>query len=378
MAIRRATVRTQASGSSWVRTRRPLLPGAGVGLLGGVLGHGEVAGEGVDEVHDPAGGVAVERVELRLGGLRAHRHPLSGRHRGPVGTSAPIGTTVAITPQQTRSREVGLRRVRTFLRRCSALHAGCVDAGRRRWSSDDCDGTAAWGNLVDRRRARPRRAPAGPRGRGVGGGRFGGRLRPARAARLGGRAREHRVVDQLPGGRGQPVAAGRRRAPDPRCRAPSPSSRCSPSRVSVAIGSWAAARAAREAAEARTIRLVRDAVHGPVAFALGAWTAGYAACALLWVLVAFLAGSEPGRLDARAARAGGPGPRPPRLALGRLVRGRPELAGPGLRRPAWFPDAVRRALRPGSGRRRRAARDRHGALRAPRGAPLRPGQPPPG
>lgn len=116
--------------------------------------------------------------------------------------------------------------------------------------------------------------------------------------------------------------------------------------VNVAIGSWAAARAAREAAEARTIRLLRDTVHRPVAFALGAWTAGYAACALLWVLVAFLAGPSPVAwtlvlpvlvVPVLAAA----------TALARLVKGRPELAGPGLSRPRWFPDAVRRAVRPG-------------------------------
>lgn len=116
--------------------------------------------------------------------------------------------------------------------------------------------------------------------------------------------------------------------------------------VSVAIGSWAATRAAREAAEARTIVLLRDTVHRPLALALGAWTAGYAGCALLWVLVAFLAGPSPVIwtlvlpvvvVPVAAAV----------IALGRLVSGRPQLAGPGLGRPAWFPDAVRRALRPG-------------------------------
>jgi hypothetical protein len=116
--------------------------------------------------------------------------------------------------------------------------------------------------------------------------------------------------------------------------------------VSVAIGAWAATRAAREAADARTIVLVRDTVHRPVAVALGSWAAGYAAGALLWVLVAFLAGPTPVVwtlvlpvvvVPVLAAV----------LALGRLVRGRPELVGPGLRRPRWVPDAVRRALQPG-------------------------------
>ena len=35
------------------------------------------------------------------------------------------------------------------------------------------------------------------------------------------------------------------------------------------------------------------------------------------------------------------------LALGRLLKGRPELAGPALRRPPWLPEPVRRAVRPG-------------------------------
>lgn len=116
--------------------------------------------------------------------------------------------------------------------------------------------------------------------------------------------------------------------------------------VSVGVGAWAAARAAREAADARTIRISRDLLHRPLAAALLAWAGGYAAGALLWVLVAFLAGPHPVAwtlvlpvfvVPVLAAV----------LALGRLVRGRPELAGPALRRPARLPDPVRRALRPG-------------------------------
>ena len=116
--------------------------------------------------------------------------------------------------------------------------------------------------------------------------------------------------------------------------------------ANVAIGSWAATRAARESADARTIVLARGLLHRPLAVALGAWTAGYAACALLWVLVAFLAGPRPVAwtlvlpvvvVPLVAAL----------LALSRLVRGRPELAGAALRRPGWFPEPVRRALRPG-------------------------------
>lgn len=116
--------------------------------------------------------------------------------------------------------------------------------------------------------------------------------------------------------------------------------------LSVAIGSWAATRAAREVADARTIVLVRDTVHRPLALALGAWTAGYAACALLWVVVAFLAGPSPVAWTLVLPVVAVPVVSAA-LALGRLVKGRPELAGAGLRRPGWFPDAVRRALRPG-------------------------------
>jgi hypothetical protein len=116
--------------------------------------------------------------------------------------------------------------------------------------------------------------------------------------------------------------------------------------LSVGIGAWAATRAARDAAEARTIRLARDTLHRPLAAALLAWAVGYAACALLWVAVAFLAGPHPVVwtlvlpvvvVPAVAVL----------LALQRLLRGRPELAGPALRRPSWLPEAVRRALRPG-------------------------------
>lgn len=116
--------------------------------------------------------------------------------------------------------------------------------------------------------------------------------------------------------------------------------------LSVAIGSWAATRAAREVAEARTIVLVRDTVHRPLALALGAWTTGYAACALLWVVVAFLAGPSPVAWTLVLPVVAVPVVSAA-LALSRLVKGRPELAGAGLRRPGWFPDAVRRAVRPG-------------------------------
>jgi hypothetical protein len=116
--------------------------------------------------------------------------------------------------------------------------------------------------------------------------------------------------------------------------------------LSVLVGAWSATRAAREAADARTIRLARDTIHRPLGAALLAWAVGYAACALLWVAVAFLAGPHPvvwtlvlPVLVVPMASAG--------LALARLIRGRPELAGPALRRPAWLPEPLRRALRPG-------------------------------
>jgi hypothetical protein len=116
--------------------------------------------------------------------------------------------------------------------------------------------------------------------------------------------------------------------------------------LSVAIGAWAATRAAREAADARTIRLTRDLLHRPLGAALLAWAGGYAACALLWVAVAFLAGPHPvvwtlvfPVLVVPVVSV--------LLALQRLVKGRPELAGPALSRPDWLPEAVRRALRPG-------------------------------
>ena len=82
--------------------------------------------------------------------------------------------------------------------------------------------------------------------------------------------------------------------------------------------------------------------------ALGAWTAGYAACALpvgrwspsspgpdpvVWTLVLPVRRRPRGRGPAGAGRAC--------CGVG------PSCAGPRLRRPAWLPEAVRRALRPG-------------------------------
>jgi hypothetical protein len=116
--------------------------------------------------------------------------------------------------------------------------------------------------------------------------------------------------------------------------------------LAVAGGAWAARRAVREPAEDRTVTLAADVVHRPLGLALAAWTAGYAAAAALWSVVAYAAGPEPVlwtlllpvvAVPVAAAA----------IALGRCVRARPELVGPSLRRPGWLPEVVRRALRPG-------------------------------
>jgi hypothetical protein len=116
--------------------------------------------------------------------------------------------------------------------------------------------------------------------------------------------------------------------------------------LAVAGAAWAAVRAARTAADDRTVRLVADLVHGRLAHVLGAWTVGYAACAALWAVVASAAGPRPGLLSlllpvvlvpVSAAL----------LALGWLVRRRPELLGARARRPDWVPGALHRGLRPG-------------------------------
>ena len=114
----------------------------------------------------------------------------------------------------------------------------------------------------------------------------------------------------------------------------------------VAGGAWAAVRAVRTVADDRTVVHAAGLLHRPLAWALGAWTIGYAACAALWAVVAFAAGPHPvlGTLvvpvvvvPVAAAL----------LALWWVVRGRPELAGARLRRPSWLPEAVRRGVRPG-------------------------------
>jgi hypothetical protein len=116
--------------------------------------------------------------------------------------------------------------------------------------------------------------------------------------------------------------------------------------LTVLGSAWGATRASHEAADDRTIRHVGGYLHGRLAASLLAWAFGYAACAALWAVVAFAAGPSPVLptllmpvcvVPTTAAL----------LALGRLVRGRPELAGPRLRRPRWLPDAARRGLRPG-------------------------------
>jgi hypothetical protein len=116
--------------------------------------------------------------------------------------------------------------------------------------------------------------------------------------------------------------------------------------LAVAGAGWAAVRAARDAADDRTIRLAADLVHRRLAHVLGAWTAGYAVGACLWAVVAIAAGPRPGLasllvpvllVPVSAAL----------LALAWLARRRPELLGPRVRRPDWVPGAVHRGVRPG-------------------------------
>lgn len=114
----------------------------------------------------------------------------------------------------------------------------------------------------------------------------------------------------------------------------------------VAGGTLAAMRATRPAAEARTIRWRRDLLHGSLALGLTAWVLGYAACASLWAVVAYLAGPHPVLWTLVLPVIGMP-VLCAALALARMASQRPELIGPALRRPAWLPDAVRRGVRPG-------------------------------
>jgi hypothetical protein len=116
--------------------------------------------------------------------------------------------------------------------------------------------------------------------------------------------------------------------------------------LAVAGSAWGAVRAVRDSAEDRTVRLVGGFLHRRLALSLLAWTCGYAVCALLWSLLALAAGPAPVVptlllpvvvLPVVSAL----------IALRRLVRERPELAGPRLARPDWLPDAALRGVRPG-------------------------------
>jgi Family of unknown function (DUF6350) len=116
--------------------------------------------------------------------------------------------------------------------------------------------------------------------------------------------------------------------------------------LAVVAGAWSARRAVRDTAEARTIRLRRDLVHGPLAAALAAWAGGYAVTAAGWALLTLLGSPRPVLWTLL-----GPVVLVPVLSAvlagARTVRRRPELAGPALRRPDVLPDAVVRGLRPG-------------------------------
>ena len=114
----------------------------------------------------------------------------------------------------------------------------------------------------------------------------------------------------------------------------------------VLAGAWSARRAVRDAAQARTVRLHRDLVHGPLAAGLAAWAGGYAVAAAGWALLALLGSPRPVPWTLV-----GPVVVVPLLAATiagrRTVRARPELAGPALRRPDLLPNPVLRGLRPG-------------------------------
>jgi hypothetical protein len=116
--------------------------------------------------------------------------------------------------------------------------------------------------------------------------------------------------------------------------------------LAVVGGAWAAVRAVRPAADDRTVVHLGGLVHRRLGLSLGAWAIGYAAGAALLSLVAFAAGPHPQVVTLVLPVVGVPAGSA-LLALWWLVRGRPELAGPRLRRPHWLPDAVRRGVRPG-------------------------------
>jgi hypothetical protein len=115
----------------------------------------------------------------------------------------------------------------------------------------------------------------------------------------------------------------------------------------VLAGAWSARRAVHAEAAARTVRLHRDLLHGPLAAGLAAWAGGYAATAVGWSLLALLGAARPVLWTLVA-----PVVVVPLLAAllagRRVVHDRPELAGPALRRPAVLPEAVLRGLRPGA------------------------------
>ena len=116
--------------------------------------------------------------------------------------------------------------------------------------------------------------------------------------------------------------------------------------LAVVGGAWAAVRATHDVARERTVTRLADLVHRRLAMVLAAWSGGYAACAALWAVVAFAAGPAPVLwtlvvpvVVVPATAAG--------CALAWVARGRPELVGSRVRRPAWLPEACRRGIRPG-------------------------------
>jgi hypothetical protein len=116
--------------------------------------------------------------------------------------------------------------------------------------------------------------------------------------------------------------------------------------LAVLGAAWGAVRAVRDSAEDRTMRYLGDVLHARLALSLAAWTVGYALCAALWSVVALAAGPRPVLTTLLVPVCAVP-VASALLALGHLLRGRRELAGPRLRRPRWLPDAARRGVRPG-------------------------------